>query len=143
MCLSTETVDGASLALEGIHNVKSGDGLALGVLGVGDGIADDVLQEVTEDSAGLLIDQTGDALDTTTARKAADGGLGDALDVVAQNLAVTLCASLSESLSSLSSSSHVGCGCKMKMVLERLFPSRSPKNGKHKTATKTRYGVWA
>jgi hypothetical protein len=29
------------LALEGIDHVKRGDGLALGVLGVGDGITDD------------------------------------------------------------------------------------------------------
>ena len=104
--LPAETVDGAALALEGIDNVEGSDGLALGVLSVGDSVADDVLQEVAEDSAGLLIDEARDALDTTTARKAADGGLGDALDVVAQNLAVALGASLSESLSSLSTSSH-------------------------------------
>ena len=33
------------LALEGVDDVERGHGLALGVLGVGDGITDDVLQE--------------------------------------------------------------------------------------------------
>ena len=106
--LPAETVDGAALALEGIDNVEGSDGLALGVLSVGDSVADDVLQEVAEDSAGLLIDEAGDALDTSTTSQTADRGLGDALDVVAQNLAMTLSASLAESLASLSSSSHDG-----------------------------------
>jgi hypothetical protein len=74
------------------------------VLGVGDRVADDVLKEDLEDAARLLVDEAGDALDSAPASKAADGGLGDALDVVAQHLAVALGASLSESLSSLSAS---------------------------------------
>ena len=105
-CLTSESVDGAALALEGVDDVERGDGLALGVLGVGDGVADDVLEEVAENGAGLLVDQTGDALDTSTASKAADGRLGDALDVVTQDLAVALCTSLAESLASLATSSH-------------------------------------
>ena len=44
--------------------------------------------------------------DTTAASQSADSGLGDALDVVAQHLAMTLGASLSESLASFSSSGH-------------------------------------
>jgi hypothetical protein len=111
--LSTESVDGASLALEGIDDVEGGDGLALGVLGVCDGIADDVLQEVAEHGAGLLIDEAGDALDTSTTSQTADRGLGNALDVVAKDLAVTLGASLSKSFASFSSSRHdeVCCCC--------------------------------
>jgi len=77
------------------------------VLGVGHGVTDDVLEEDLEDTAGLLVDEAGDALDTTTACEAADGGLGDALDVVAKDLAVALGAALSESLASLSTSRHV------------------------------------
>ena len=59
------------------------------------------LKEKLEDTAGLLVDQTGDTLDTSSARETADSRLGDTLDVVAQNLAVALGTSLSESLSSL------------------------------------------
>ena len=77
------------------------------MLGVGDRVADHVLKEDLEDAAGLLVDQAGDALDAATASQAADGGLGDALDVVAEHLAVTLGASLAQSLAALSTSRHV------------------------------------
>ena len=43
--LSAETVEGMSLPLEGVHHVHGSDGLPLGVLGVGDAVADDVLEE--------------------------------------------------------------------------------------------------
>jgi hypothetical protein len=39
-----------------------------------------------------------DTLDTATTREATDGGLGDTLDVVTKNLAVTLGAALAETL---------------------------------------------
>ena len=104
--LSAEAVEGLALALEGVDDVHGGDGLAAGVLGVGDGITDDVLEEDLEDTAGLLVDEAGDALDTATAGETADGGLGDALDVVAKDLAMTLGATLSESLASFSTSGH-------------------------------------
>ena len=54
--LTTETVQGAALALEGVDNVERRDGLALGVLGVGDGIADDALEEALEDTTSLFVD---------------------------------------------------------------------------------------
>ena len=57
-----------------------------------------ILQKDLEDSAGLLIDQTRDTLDAASTSKTTDSRLGDALDVVAQDLAVTLCATLSETL---------------------------------------------
>ena len=92
--LAAEAVQGAALALEGVHDVHGGHGLAAGVLGVGHGITDDVLQEHLQHTAGLLVDQAGDTLDATTASQAADGGLGDALDVVPEDLAVALRAAL-------------------------------------------------
>jgi len=108
--LSAETVEGASLALEGVDDIEGGDGLALGVLGVGDGITDDVLEEDLEDGAGLLVDEAGDTLDTTTTGETTDGGLGDTLDVVAKNLAVALGTTLSETLSTFTAARHdVSC----------------------------------
>ena len=106
-CLSSESVQGASLPLEGVDHIHGGDGLPLGVLGVGDGIPDDVLKEDLEDSTGLLVDEAGDPLDSSPPRQTADCGLGDALDVVPQHLTVTLGASLAQSLASLAASSHL------------------------------------
>ena len=104
--LTTKSVQSAALALQSVDDVHGGDRLALGVLGVGDGVTDHVLKEGLEDTAGLLVDETRDTLDTTTTSEATDGGLGDTLDVVSQDLAMALRASLSETLASLSASRH-------------------------------------
>jgi len=106
-CLTSETVKGLSLTLEGVDDVHGGDGLAASVFSVGDRVTDDVLEEDLEDTTCLLVDQPRDTLDTTTTRETTDGGLGDTLDVITKNLSVTLGASLAETLSSLSSSGHV------------------------------------
>ena len=104
VCLTAEAVQGAALALEGVDDVHGCHCLALGVLGVGDGIADHILKEDLEDATGLLVDQAADALDSATAGQTTDGGLGDALDVITKYFAVTLGASLAESLSSFAAS---------------------------------------
>lgn len=54
--LTTETVQGAALALESVDNIQRSDGLALGVLSVGDGITDDTLKEGLQNTTGLLVD---------------------------------------------------------------------------------------
>ncbi|CAL9072343.1 unnamed protein product [Musa textilis] len=103
---ASEAIEGAALALEGVDDVHGGDGLAPGVFGVGDGVADDVLQENLEDAAGLLVDEPGDALDAATAGETADGRLRDALDVVAEDLAVALRPALAQPLASLPAPRH-------------------------------------
>jgi len=67
------------LSLEGVDDIEGGDGLALGVLGVCDGIADNTFEEGLEDTTCLFVDHGRDTLDTTTARKTADSGLKQAL----------------------------------------------------------------
>ena len=94
------------MTFQSIDDIHGGDGLSLGVLGVGDGISDDVLEEDLEDTTGLFVDEAGDTFDTPTTRKTANGGLGDTLDVITQDFAMTLGASLSESLSSFAASRH-------------------------------------
>ena len=106
LSLATETVEGAALALEGIDHIKGSHGLAAGVLGVGDRVTDDILKEDLKDTTGLLVDQARDTLDTTPTSEAADGGLGNTLDVVAKNLAVTLGAALAKALASFATSRH-------------------------------------
>ncbi|XP_064589699.1 uncharacterized protein LOC135458459 [Zonotrichia leucophrys gambelii] len=71
-----------------------------------DGVANDVLQEDLEHAARLLVDETRDALDTAAPSQAADGRLGDALDVVAQHLAMALGAALAEPLTALAPARH-------------------------------------
>jgi len=113
------------LALEGVDDVEGGDGLALGVLSVGDGVTDDTLEEGLEDTAGLFVDHGRDTLDTATTSETTDSRLGDALDVVTKNLAMALGSTLAEALSALSASSHdevvyVGCVSGLEME-ERVF----------------------
>jgi len=75
------------------------------MLSVRDGVADHVLEERLEDAAGLFIDERRNALDSSSSGQTTDGRLGDALDVVAEDLPVSLGASLAQSLASLASSS--------------------------------------
>ena len=44
------------MALERVDDVERRDGLSLGMLSVGDGIADDTLEEGLEDTTGLFVD---------------------------------------------------------------------------------------
>lgn len=44
------------MALEGVDNIEGGDGLALGVLSVGDSVTNDTLEEGLEDTTGLFVD---------------------------------------------------------------------------------------
>ena len=44
------------MSLESVDNVEGGDGLALGVLSVGDSVTDDTLKEGLENTAGFLVD---------------------------------------------------------------------------------------
>ena len=120
--LSTETVQGLSLSLEGVDDIHCRDSLSSGVLSVGDGISDDVLKEDLEDTTCFFVDQSRNTLYTTSTRKTTDGRLGDTLDVITKNLSVTLGASLSESLSSFSSARHVdlfSCCCSQKLLRKR------------------------
>eukprot|EP00095_Tigriopus_kingsejongensis_P009615 snap_masked-scaffold328_size205007-processed-gene-0.3 protein:Tk09615 transcript:snap_masked-scaffold328_size205007-processed-gene-0.3-mRNA-1 annotation:"GM23794" len=87
---------------EELNKLLSGVTIAQG----GDSITNDVLKEHLEDTTGLLIDEPGDALHTSTASQTTDGGLGDTLDIITQHFAMTLGASLAESLASFASPSH-------------------------------------
>lgn len=104
--LTAESVQSTALAFQSVDDVHGGDGLSLGVLGVGDCVADDVLEEDLENTASLLVDQTRDTLDTASASKTTDRRFRDSLDVITKYFSVTLGASFSESLSSFASSRH-------------------------------------
>ena len=100
--MTAEAVEGAALALERVGEIYGGGGLAARVLGVGDRVANHVRGEHLVHAACLLVDEAADAIDAATASEAVDRRFGDALDVVAQHLAVALRATLAEALAALS-----------------------------------------
>ena len=60
------------------------------MLGVGDRVTDDVLKENLENTAGLFVNKTRNMLDPTSSGKSANDGFSDTLDVITENLTVTL-----------------------------------------------------
>ena len=117
--LAAKAVQGSALSLERVDDVHGGDRLALGVLGVGDGVADHVLQEDLEHAARLLVDEAAEALDTAASRQTTNRRLGDALNVVAQHFSVSLGASLSQTFASFAASRHDVCLVLLVVVVMR------------------------
>ena len=68
------------MSLESVDDVESSNSLSLGVLGVGDGVPDDVLEERSEDDSGLVVDERTDSLDSSSSGESSDGWLGDTED---------------------------------------------------------------
>ena len=101
--LTSKSVQGSALPLQGIDDINGGDRLPLGMLGEGDGITDDVLRENLQKTTGLFIDEARDAFHSTST----DSGLGNTPDVITKYFWMTLSASFSQSFSSLSTSRHV------------------------------------
>ena len=101
---AAETVEGSALSLESVDDIDGGDRLSLGVLGVGDGVTDNVLKEGLEDASGLVIDGARDSLDTSSSGESADSRLGDTKDassglagaVFVDSLAAVLAGNLAE-----------------------------------------------
>ena len=97
--LAAESVQGPALPLQSVDNVHGSDSLPLGMLSVGDGVADDILEEhlhvhkshtcitrhnlkdiYLQDTSGLFIDETADPLDSSSSCQSSNGRLGDALN---------------------------------------------------------------
>jgi hypothetical protein len=53
--LTSETVKGTALSLKSVDNIEGGDGLSLGVLGVGDGVTDDTFEESLENTTSFFV----------------------------------------------------------------------------------------
>merc|ERR1719433_373887 len=104
--LTSKSVESTSLSLQSIDNIHSSDSLPLSMFSIGDSITDDIFQENLKDTSSFFIDQARNTFDATTASQSANSGFGDTLDVITQNFAMTLCATLSKSFSSFTTSSH-------------------------------------
>ena len=57
----------------------------------------------------LLVDQSRDSLDASPSRQPSDGRLGNALDVIPQDLAMPLGSTLAKSFPTLATAIHVAC----------------------------------
>lgn len=104
--LTSKTVESTALSLESIDDIHRNDGLSTSMFSVGDGVLDDGFEEDFEDITRLFINQTGDTLDSATTSQTANGRLCDSLDVIAQHLAMTLGASLSQTFSAFTTARH-------------------------------------
>ena len=92
--LTSKSIKGAALTLEGIDNIHGCDCLPLGMFSVGDCITDDIFKENLQNSSSLLIDETRNALHTSTASQPSNCRLGNALDIISQNFSMKLGAPL-------------------------------------------------
>ncbi|KAF4355654.1 hypothetical protein F8388_013071 [Cannabis sativa] len=101
---TSESVQSTALSLQSIDDVHGGNSLPASVLSVSDGVTDNVLKKDLEYTASLLVDETADTLNAATSGQTANRRLGDSLDVVPENLTMPLGSSLSQTLSSFSSS---------------------------------------
>ena len=53
-CLTSKTVEGLSLTLQGIHHIHGSDSLTAGMLSVGHTVTDHIFQKDLENTTGLL-----------------------------------------------------------------------------------------
>ena len=106
---TSEAIESTSLPLESVDHIYGGDGLPLGVLSVGDRVPDHILQEDLKNTSRLLVDQSRDSLDASPSRQPSDGRLGNALDVIPQDLAMPLGSTLAKSFPTLATAIHVAC----------------------------------
>ena len=111
------------MSLESIDDIEGGDGLSLGVLGVGDGVLDNVLEELSEDNSGLVVDEGADSLDTSSSGESSDSWLGDTEDGVLDGLgSESLGSSLSGDLTELSSFSF--CWWHFDFLIKFIYNSK-------------------
>ncbi|MFS7995201.1 hypothetical protein Hanom_Chr12g01115261 [Helianthus anomalus] len=89
------------------------------MLRVGNSVTNHILQKYLQNTTCLFIYQTADSLDSTSSGQPPDGGFGDTLNVIPKNFPVTLCSSLSQPLSSFSTSRH--CQISVSIELSVLF----------------------
>ena len=139
--LAAKAVESTALTLQRVYDVHGRYRLAFGVLGVGDRVTDNVLEEHLEDAARLLVDQARDTLHTTTTGQATDRWLRDTLDVITKHLTMTLGASFAQTFTALASSRHPAATCSMakeSVEVIKIFPY-TPSVGLHSAEAE----VWA
>ncbi|KAM7499248.1 hypothetical protein LguiA_023662 [Lonicera macranthoides] len=103
---TAKTIQCPALPLQGINYVHSGDRLPPRMLGVGNSIANHILQKDLEYTSGFFIDETADPLHSTSSRQPPNCRLCNPLNVVTEDLTVPFCTSLSQPFSTFSTPRH-------------------------------------
>ena len=104
--LTTESIEGAALSFKCVDDIHCCDRLPFGVFGVRDGVTNDILEENFQNTTRLFVNETGNALDTTTASQTANGWFSDALNIITQHFTMTFSAAFSQAFASFTASSH-------------------------------------
>lgn len=86
--LTTEPIKRPTLPLQRINDIQRSNRLPLRMFSISNRIANNTLQESLQYTTGFLVDHGRDTFDTAATGETTDCGLGYALDVVAQDLAV-------------------------------------------------------
>lgn len=120
--LTTKTIQGPSLPFKRINHIHGGHRLPPGMLSVSHSITNHILKEDLQNTSGFFINQSTDTLHTSSTSQSANCRLRNALNVVSQNLPVTLRSSLSQTLTSFSTTWHF-CGWIER--LQRKFEERN------------------
>jgi len=95
------------LSFQRIDDIECCHCLSPGVLSVSHRVSHHVFQEDLEDVATFVVDESANALDPASARQSANSGLGDALDVLADDSPVPLLGSdFAQSFASFASADH-------------------------------------
>jgi hypothetical protein len=105
--LAAKAIQGTALSLEGVDHVHGCNRLALGVLAVGNRVANDVFQEELQDATHFLINEARNAFDTASTSQSTNGWFRDALDVIAEHFAMALRTTLSQTFATFSTARHV------------------------------------
>ena len=90
-----------------IHNIHCSNSLAVGVFSICHRISNNVLQEHLQNTLHLIVHDPRDSLDPTPPSKAADGRLGNALNVVPQDTSMAFCPSFAKTFATFSPAWHV------------------------------------
>ena len=106
-CSPSEPVQRLALALQCVNHVHDTDGLAVCVLRVRNRVTNDVFNEHLQNTTRLVVHRPRDALHPSSPCKAPDRRLGNASQVVAKDLAMTLGTALPKPLSALATAGHV------------------------------------
>ena len=105
--LRSEAIERLTLPLKCIYNIEGSYSLAASMLGVRNGVLDNVLKKTLQDVAGFLIYEPRETLDSSTARQPTNRRFGHSFDCVpVYLLRATFRTALSKAFTSLTTPRH-------------------------------------